>query len=212
VKGETVMKATAGMRRLYPLRAIGAGMCLLERDRFLAVLEVTPVGFALRSERERQALVLQFTNFLNGLAFPIQIMVRTDRLRLDEYLAEVKAQEGQLEPHLRPALADYLRFLQESATGEHLLRRRFFLVLSWQGVDSRSRPLKRGEVLWDEAQMELSRREASIAEGIRPLGVRVRRLPTEDLYDFVFSALATPEHQEEVSWSWDVAPWPEGDR
>lgn len=204
-----MVKMTAGMRRLYPLRAIGGGMCLLERDRFVAVMEVTPVGFALKSERERYALVLQFTNFLNGLSFPIQILIRTDRLRLDEYLAEVKAQEGQLEPHLRPALADYVRFLTESAATEHLLRRRFFLVLSWQGQDSRSRPLKRGEVLWDEAQMELTRRHAAVAEGLRPAGVRVRQLPTEELYDFVFSALSAADLPKEVTWSWDVAPWPE---
>jgi len=197
---------TAGMRRLYPLRAIGQGMCLLERDRFLSVLEVTPVGFALKSDRERQALVLQFTNFLNGLHFPIQMMIRTDRLRLDEYLAEVKSQEDQLEAHLRPALGDYMRFLQDSARTEHLLRRRFFIVLSWQGTDSRSRPLRRGEVLWDEAQMELTRRQAAIAEGLRAVGVRIRTLATEELYDFVFSALSARELPREVNWSWHDGP------
>ncbi len=198
------------MTRLFPIRAIGGGLCLLDRDRYLAVMEASPVGFALRSERERQALTLGFSRFLNGLLFPIQILVRTDTLRLDEYLADMKAHENQLEPHLRPALGDYVRFLEESAHLEQLQRRRFFIVLSWYGSDTRSRPTRRGEVLWEEAERELDRRQAVVAEGMRTLGVSVRRLTTEELYRFVFAFLNGRSPQEGVMWSWDrqaLATW-----
>ncbi|MCL8207724.1 MAG: TraC family protein [Actinomycetia bacterium] len=196
------------MKRLFPIRAIGGGLCLMERDRFVIALEATPVGFALKSERERQALMAGFTRFLNSLTFPIQILVHTDVLRLDDYLADMKAREDVLEPHLRPALGDYLRFLESSVHLEHLLRQRFFLVLSWHGTDSRSRPLKRGEILWDEAEQELARRQAAVAEGLRPLGVGLRRLATDDLYRFVFASLAGRELPKGVVWSWDPAPVP----
>jgi hypothetical protein len=194
------------MTRLFPIRAIGGGMCLVDRDRFLAVLEASPIGFALRSERERQALTLAFSRFLNGLLFPLQILVRTDTLRLDEYLADMKAREDQLEPHLRPALGDYLRFVEQSAHLEQLQRRRFFIVLSWSGSDTRSRPVRRGEVLWDEAERELDRRIAVVSEGMRALGVNARRLGTEELYRFVFALLHGREPKQGVMWSWDSEP------
>jgi hypothetical protein len=196
------------MKRLFPIRAIGGGLCLMDRDRFLIALEATPVGFALRSERERQTLMAGFTRFLNSITFPVQILVHTDVLRIDDYLADMKAHEEQLEPHLRPALGDYLRFLETSVHLEHLLRQRFFLVLTWNGTDSRSRPLKRGEVLWDEAEQELARRQAAVAEGLRPLGIGLRRLSTDDLYRFVFACLAGRELPQGVVWSWDPAPVP----
>lgn len=169
-------------------------------------MEASPIGFALKSERERQAIILAFTRFLNGVDFPIQMLIRTDVLRIDDYLADMKAHEGQLEPHLRPALGDYVRFLQDSVRLEHLLRQRFFLALSWQGTDSRSRPLKRGELLWGEAQQELDRRQAAVAEGLRPVGVKVRSLNTEELYRFVFASLAGKEWPKGVVWSWDLDP------
>lgn len=194
------------MKRLFPVRAIGGGLCLLERDRFLAVMEVSPVGFALKSDRERHAQMAAFTRFLNGIQFPVQILISTDVLRLDDYLAEVKAHENELEPHLRPALSDYMRFLEASSYMEHLLRRRFYIVLSWQGNDSRSRPLRRGEQLWEEAEQELGRRQAAVTEGLRPLGVRTRPLTTDELYSFICASLHAEPLQKGVTWSWQSQP------
>jgi hypothetical protein len=194
------------MRRLFPLRAIGDGMCLMDRDRYIAVIEASPMGFALKGARERRQLTLAFNRFLHTIHFPIQILVRTDVLRLDDYLGEMKAREEALEAHLRPALGDYLRFLQESSHMEHLLRRRFYIVLCWQGTDSRSRPLKRGEVLWEEAQQAMDRWQAAVMEGLRPLGVSVRRLTTQELYEFVFQALNSRPVDREVAWSWNPSP------
>jgi hypothetical protein len=191
------------MQRLFPIRAIGGDVCLMDRDRYLAVLEASPVGFALRGERERQALVLGFARFLNGLTFPVQLLIKTDVVRLDDYLADMKAHEADLEPHLRPALGDYIRFLHESQHLEHLMRRRFYVVLSWQGTDTRSRPIRRGESLWEEAERELGRRAAVVDEGLRPLGIKVRRQGTEELYKFIFTCLNGRDPQEGMSWSWD---------
>ncbi len=191
------------MQRLFPIRAIGGDLCLMDRDRYLAVLEASPVGFALKDERERRALVLGFARFLNGLTFPVQLLIKTDVVRLDDYLAEMKAREADLEAHLRPALGDYLRFLNESQHLEHLLRRRFYIVLSWLGTDTRSRPIRRGEGLWEEAERELARRIVVVDQGLRPLGVKVRRQGTEELYRFIFACLNGREAEQGVSWSWD---------
>lgn len=191
------------MPRLFPIRAIGGDVCLMARDRFLAVLEASPVGFALKGERERRALIIGFARFLNGLTFPVQLLIKTDVVRLDDYLADMKAREADLEPHLRPALGDYIRFLNESQHLEHLLRRRFYIVLSWQGTDTRSRPIRRGESLWEEAERELERRAAVVDEGLRPLGIKVRRHGTEELYRFIFTCLNGRNAEEGVAWSWD---------
>jgi len=166
-------------------------------------LEASPVGFALKGERERRALILGFARFLNGLTFPVQLLVKTDVVRLDDYLADMKAREPDLEAHLRPALGDYIRFLNESQHLEHLLRRRFYIVLSWQGTDTRSRPIRRGERLWEEAERELARRCLAVDEGLRPLGVKVRRQTTEELYRFIFACLNGRQADGGVTWSWD---------
>ncbi|AEJ39186.1 Type IV secretory pathway VirB4 protein [Sulfobacillus acidophilus TPY] len=192
------------INRLFPIRAVGPGICLVGRDRFTTVLEATPINFGLRSNREQERLISGYTAFLNGLSFPVEILVRSDYLRLDEYLGELKSREEQIEAHLRPSLADYIEFLQQTVSVHHLVRRRFFIILSWQGTDTRSRPRRRGEVLWDEAELELSRRKEVIGQGLRPLGMRLHPLEKDDLFRFLYASLGGGQPlRPGVNWAWE---------
>lgn len=192
------------INRLFPIRAVGPGMCLVGRDRFTAVVEALPVNFALRSPRDQERLVQGYTTFLNGLAFPVELLVRSDFLRVDEYLGHLKDNENSIEAHLRPSLGDYIEFVKETVSIHHLMRRRFFLVLSWQGVDSRSRPRRRGEVLWEEAELELDRRKDVISQGLRPLGIRLKTLDAQELFRFLYAGLGAGEPLPPgVNWAWE---------
>lgn len=192
------------MGQAFPIRAVGQGLCLVGKDRFSAVLEALPINFGLRSAKDQDRLVLAYNAFLNGLGFPIEILVRSDLMRMDEYLGELKSGEEDIEANLRPSLGDYIEFLQETASVQHLVRRRFFVILSWQGADSRTRPRRRGEVLWDEAERELERRRDIIASGLKPMGIRVKTLEREDLFRFLHASLGGGRHLPRgVNWAWD---------
>ena len=193
-----------GINRVFPIRAVGPGMCLIGRDRFSAVLEAVPVNFALRSPRDQERLVQGYTTFLNGLSFPVELLVRSEFLRIDDYIGELKSNEETLEPHLRPSLKDYIEFVQETVSVNHLLRRRFYLVLSWHGVDTRTRPRQQGEVLWDEAEMELTRRRELLGQGLRPLGIRIKELTAEEIFRFLYASLGSGDPLPPgVNWAWD---------
>jgi hypothetical protein len=195
---------SASINRLFPIRAIGPGICLVGRDRFTTVLEAIPINFGLRSPREQERLTAGYTQFLNSLSFPLEILVQSDYLRLDEYLGELKSREEQMEAHLRPSFGEYIEFLKETVSVHHLVRRRFFLILSWHGVDSRTRPKRRGEVLWDEAELELSRRREVVAQGLRPLGIRLYPLERDDLFRFLYASLGGGVPLKPgVNWAWD---------
>lgn len=192
------------INRLFPIRAVGPGICLVGRDKFTAVLEAVPINFALRSVRDQERLVNGYTAFLNGLSFPVELLVRADLLRLDEYLGQLKANEEEIAPHLRPSLGDYIEFIRATVSVQHLLRRRFYLVLSWQGVDSRTRPARRGEVLWEEAEQELERRRDIVSQGLRPLGIRLKTLDAEETFRFLYAGLGAGEPLPPgVNWAWD---------
>lgn len=193
----------ARISQVFPIRAIGPSICLVGRDRFAAVFEAVPVNFGLRSQKDQERLVNSYTAFLNGLSFPVEILVRSDYLRIDEYLGQLKNGEEDIDPQLRPSLGDYIEFLRETASVQHLVRRRFFIILSWQGADSRSRPLRRGEVLWDEAEMELARRREILATGLQLLGIRVKTLGRDDLFRFLYASLGGGRTLPRgTSWAW----------
>lgn len=192
------------MNRLFPLRAIGHGFCMMERDRFTAVLEAMPVHFDLRSEAAKARLIDRYVRFLNGLSFPVQFLVRADVVNMDDYLAELKRNENQLEAHLRPSLHEYVEFIRQRASVRQLIRRRYYVLLSWRGIDSRGRVRRRGEELWNEAEAELLRREEIIEQGLRPLGVRLRRPDAEETFRVIYASIGAGQTLPRgVNWVWE---------
>ncbi len=192
------------MNRLFPIRAIGKGMCLVDRDRFTAVFEASPVNFSLKSPTEQERLVQAYVGFLNGLSFPVEVLVRADTLRMDEYVAELKSRENEMEAYLRPSLGQYIAFIEQSASIRHLIRRRFYVLLSWRGTDTRTRPMRQGEVLWQEAERELARRQELVEQGLRPLGVRLRPLSSGDTFRLMYASVGGGSILPEgASWVWE---------
>lgn len=65
----------------------------LRRD-YRAVLAVSSVNYMLKSEGEQEAITASYQAFLNGLAFPVQVLVRVMPLDLGPYLARLRAAGG----------------------------------------------------------------------------------------------------------------------
>lgn len=72
---------------------VRADAALRRRD-YRAVLAVSSVNYALKSEGEQEAITASYQAFLNGLAFPVQVLVRVVPLDLGPYLARLQAAAG----------------------------------------------------------------------------------------------------------------------
>lgn len=64
------------------------------RRDYRAVLAVSSVNYTLKSEGEQEAITASYQAFLNGLAFPVQVLVRVVPLDLGPYLARLRAAGG----------------------------------------------------------------------------------------------------------------------
>src|SRR5690348_6932236 len=77
------------------LRQVTDGVIGLDLGRkhldYRGVLKVSSVNFSLLSESEQEGVIEGFKAFLNGLAFPIQILVRNLPYDLTSYLRTVEA-------------------------------------------------------------------------------------------------------------------------
>src|SRR5919201_4743314 len=103
-----------------PVRAIRrSGLVELEGSSFCLLLRASGTGFVLRSEEEQAALVEAFGRFLNALAEPIEIIVRSEPVDVSLLLARLQEQADVLPvPALAEAARSHLRFLAELAARE----------------------------------------------------------------------------------------------
>ena len=57
----------------------------------IAVLRVNSINFAMKHKEEKEVIALAFQKFLNSIDFPLQILMTTETLSLDEYLSSIES-------------------------------------------------------------------------------------------------------------------------
>src|SRR4051794_35442788 len=82
------------------LREVTDGIAGLDFGRknleYRGILAMNCVNFALMSENEQEGIIESFKGFLNGLDFPIQILIRNRPHNLEDYLHAMESMEGDL--------------------------------------------------------------------------------------------------------------------
>jgi hypothetical protein len=111
------------------LEAIEEGVLRLAGGRCRAVLRVSSIDFGLQGDAERDAVGAGFAAFLNGLTFPLQVLVRVLPVDLEHYLGPLEARARELPDALADLARDHVAFVRALATRRSLLERRFYVVV-----------------------------------------------------------------------------------
>ena len=61
---------------------INEGVIKISKVEYRLVLKTGSINFELKNEQEQDAIIDIYENFLNGLNFPIQILIRTRELNI----------------------------------------------------------------------------------------------------------------------------------
>lgn len=166
------------------------------KDRSLrAVVIVSSLNFALKSEEEKDAIVSSYQQFLNGLSFPIQILATSRKIDLTSYLKTVEATaRNQSNPFIKDQTEEYYTFLQDLLDYSNIMEKRFYVVIPFypSGVDISALPnpfAKQDEPVlpFEEQKKNLMQRVEVIINGLSSVGLRCVALGTEDLLELYFS-------------------------
>jgi len=111
------------------LREVTDGVAGLDLGRkqleYRSILKMSCVNFALMSENEQDAVIEGFKSFLNGLAFPIQIVIRNIPYDLESYLRAMESVEGDLAAVAR----DHARFVRVLSSRRALIKREYYIIV-----------------------------------------------------------------------------------
>jgi len=160
---------------------------------YRAILEIAPINFLLKSTDEQNALTEGYRLLLKGLSFPLQILIRHQRLDLEPYLARVCARVPQEIEGMWPHLAENLeRLLQQLGSRRTLVERRCYLIIPApepfaSGVPRRKRTRQQ---IAARALQELDVRVETLRRQLLALGLRSQRLRGEEIAHLLRSCLA----------------------
>ena len=186
------------------IESVRDGVIVLKKNEGLrAVLMVSSLNFALKSEVEQDALVSQYENFLNSLDFPLQLAVQSRRLNIHPYLESLSQRQGEeTNDLLKIQIGEYMEFVKTFVEMSHIVSKTFFAVVPFQpSVAERSGVFKSLSLLWgssgkkagsgdedefDKFKNQLMQRVDAVSLGLRRLGLRVALLNTEELIELFY--------------------------
>ncbi len=136
--------------------------------RRLSIIEVEPINFTIRNDKEKQVVNSGFQKFLNALDFPIQIVVSTNHINLDSYInaLEIRVEE-QVKKNKKYILLkhfeSYKEHLINTIKDNSVINRNFYVVIP------------------EKPEIGLNVQLGVIEQQLRSLNLKFRKLNDEEL-------------------------------
>jgi len=118
---------------------------ILKDGTLRAVLMVSSVNFALKSEDEQQAIVASYVGFLNYMEFPLQIVVQSRRLNIEGYIQRLRAREKEITNELlKKQIDNYIAYVKELVELGDIMSKKFFLVVPYSPLAEKEQSKPKG--------------------------------------------------------------------
>lgn len=188
------------------------GIAIMSDGSFRAVIMCKSINFDLMSPQEREAVEYSYQGFLNSLYFPVQIVVRSQKIDMRPYLEKLdKIRTSQDNMLLGLLMDDYIAFLADVAQQTNIMDKKFYVVIQYpdQQQDIRS-TLKQStgffsglaglfssgkpasvtvdEAALEKAKTELRNRVQAVLQGLMQCGVQALPLDTQELIELFYNA------------------------
>lgn len=188
-------KIKVSTQQFLPIKEIKEGVVYLKNGSMRVIILVSSVNFSLKSDQEKDATIFAYQSFLNSLRHPIQIVTRSRRLHLDDYLEDIDRMRGREENLLIKAqMAEYSQFISELLQSANVMEKRFFVVIPFYGATAQQTSAIKsllggkqdGPTDAESQKVELMERVEQVLSGLASLGLRCVVLNTEELIELFY--------------------------
>ena len=194
-------KITVSTQQHLDIAEIRDDIVVMKDGTLRAVIMVSSINFALKSEDGQDAVISSYIRFLNNLNFPLQIVIQSRELNIDGYLEYLKGKEKvQTNRLLKVQTADYIEYIQELTSLGKIMKKSFYVVVPYSALSDKKkgffsllgeavRPatiLKLKEKTFQKYKEMLDRRIESIDSGLKSMGVATSRLDTQSLIELYY--------------------------
>ena len=195
--------AIQSTKQLVSVANIIDNIILLKNGSLRAVIEVSALNFELRSEGEQIAILQNFQRFVNSIDFPLQIVVNSRKLNVDEYLKLIDESANTLTNELLKIQAtEYSKFVKELSDLSNIMSKRFYIIVPFYVFEAPSKSgiiqsfksiIKPSTIIKDltSEQLEtykdqLLQRTELIFEGLIGMGLKAKTLKENDLINLFY--------------------------
>ena len=101
----------------------------MDNNALRAVLAVPGINFSLLTDTEKEIVISQFKELLDGLDFPLQFLIVSRFANTENYINVLRVKLGdETEPLIRLQLEDYIKFIREYTETHKVMKKIFYVV------------------------------------------------------------------------------------
>ena len=183
------------------------GMVVMNDGSFRAVVACKSINFDLMSDREREGVEFSYQNFLNSLNFPVQILIRSQRVDIgpyiDKLINERRSQDNML---LGVLMDDYINFIDVLAQEANIMEKSFYIVVPYFPKGDAANFVEQGKgffgklfarpqntithidaATYQKAKDEIKNRVDVVISGLFQMGVQSVQLDTKSLGELYYN-------------------------
>lgn len=190
----------ASQTQLY-ISAVKQDTVILKDGTLRAVLQVSSINFALKSEDEQQAIIQGYIQFLNTIDFEMEIVIQSRKLDIRPYLEQLEVlYKDQTNELLKVQTQEYRQYIQELVTLSEIMEKRFYVVVPYSPFSKKrknfwsrtqevlfpTRVIKLADAKFARYRKELDRRVGLVAGGLGSIGLDISTLDTQSLIELYY--------------------------
>jgi type IV secretory pathway VirB4 component len=197
-------KQTQSTQSSLQISEIKDGVVVMKDGSLRAVILASAINFDLMSNQEQNAVEYSYQGFLNSLHFPIQIVIKSQRIDLDNYIEKLSALRDQ---HANPLLAvlmeDYIANVQGLIEEVNIMDKRFYVIVPFfppvaltktnlaTGITNIFKPtpvITVSSADFERYKTELRQRVQQVTSSLGQMGIRAIPLNSQELVDLYYTS------------------------
>lgn len=205
---------------MLPFSEIRSDTIILKDGGIRSVIKVEWVNIDLKNYDEQEVVVEQYKRFLNGLDFPVQILIRNTYLELSDYITYMNKNVDKIEhPALKEQWDGYVSFLNKINLQQWLIYvKEFYVIVPYYPLEDDVKNIRKPR--WRKFMDSLSAKETPekiiqryrsfarnskfldtrthvIIEWLRGIGISGERLGLSDLISLLFKTYNPDLHKDQ---------------
>jgi hypothetical protein len=211
-KPKRIKKTSVSTQQYLDILEIKDKTVVMKNGDLRAVLLVSSINFALKSEDEQTAVIQGYTQFLNSLDFPIQIVIQSRKLNIDEYIERLKKiEKQQTNELLKMQTTEYRNYITELVEIADLMSKRFYVVVPYSPKSDKpkkflarfveafspSSVIHLKQKQFEEFRDNLFKRVQYVIDGLGSSGLQSAVLDTQSLIALYYNTYNPETYQQE---------------
>lgn len=159
------------------------------------VLKTTAINFNLLSEEEQDATIYAYAALLNSLSFPIQILIRSQRKNITDYLDRLDQRiQTTSSQKIKESIINYRQFVKSLVKENQVLEKKFYVIIPFSTLElgltaksfnpftkSPQKPSFDLDHITEKASVTLYPRRDHLIRQFARLGLSAKQLTTTEL-------------------------------